>query len=284
MTPSTDASRRRGSTSSQGGNLPVVNSETSTSLLNGSSIVLGPLSLAQLAGRALRDEGTLTLSKAPAHVARHTTGATTRHAIVLGEAIGRRGLMDMLYAVAPYKAHGPDRFPRVIDNWQLHDRAKASPNSDGLLKQHEASLRQHWHEFSRHRELYLSLFQDSHDSQFVVPVIAWEVAADGVRRAIFEPLADGIASLIAQSAPVAEGATSSASDTLLGLVSIAYFLPGLSRTWRAWQPLVKNGKSNYIGPASVPMMALMHRRALLNSGMIRNAEALLADNASPTSA
>ena len=31
--------------------------------------------------------------------------------------------MDLLYTLAPYKAHGPDRFARVLDNWALYDRA-----------------------------------------------------------------------------------------------------------------------------------------------------------------
>jgi len=61
-------------------------------------------------------------------------------------------------------------------------------------------------------------------------------------------------------------------DALLGLVTVPYFLPELHKDWRAWQPLVKNGKSNYIGPASVPMMALLHRRKLLNSALVRSAE------------
>ena len=59
---------------------------------------------------------------------------------------------------------------------------------------------------------------------------------------------------------------------MLGLVTVPYFLPELRKNWPAWKPLVKNGKSNYIGPASVPMMALLHRRALLNSALVRSAE------------
>ena len=61
-------------------------------------------------------------------------------------------------------------------------------------------------------------------------------------------------------------------NALLGLVTVPYFLPELRKNWPAWRPLVKDGKSNYIGPASVPMMALMHQRALLNSVFVRAAE------------
>ena len=57
--------------------------------------------------------------------------------------------------------------------------------------------------------------------------------------------------------------------------SAAYLLPELRKNWPAWKPLVKDGKSNYIGPASVPMMALLHQRALLNSALVRSAEAWL---------
>jgi hypothetical protein len=61
-------------------------------------------------------------------------------------------------------------------------------------------------------------------------------------------------------------------DTLLGLVTLPYFQRELSKNWPAWRPLVKAGKSNYVGPASVPVMALMHRRALLNSAFVGAAE------------
>jgi hypothetical protein len=59
----------------------------------------------------------------------------------------------------------------------------------------------------------------------------------------------------------------------VGLVTLAYLQPELARRWPAWRPLVNGGKSNYIGPASVPMMALLHRRAILNSRLIRAIEA-----------
>jgi hypothetical protein len=78
-------------------------------------------------------------------------------------------------------------------------------------------------------------------------------------------------------AEVNEAAVSEAVhwDSLLGLVTVPYFLPELHRRWPAWRPLTKGGKSNYVGPASVPMMALIHRRALLNSALIRGAEAYI---------
>jgi hypothetical protein len=40
---------------------------------------------------------------------------------------------------------------------------------------------------------------------------------------------------------------------------------------------VKDGKSNYIGPASVPVVALKHRRALLNSIFIKSVEEFAVD-------
>lgn len=247
--------------------------------------VAGPLSIDELADREVHDEGTLVLTQAPAHVACFCDDAgSSYYAVLLGRALGRRALMDMLYAVAPYKAHGPDRFSRVIDNWQLHDRAKTSAGSESLLLQHAASLKQHWHEFSRHRELYISILQDASEQRRALPVISWQKTGDGVRRYksdVDRQIVDAMTEmqLPRDTSGAREGAT---MDTLLGLVAVPYFVPELAKSWRAWQPLVKDGKSNYVGPASVPMMALMHRRALLNSALIRNAELTVGPGAAAT--
>jgi hypothetical protein len=66
-------------------------------------------------------------------------------------------------------------------------------------------------------------------------------------------------------------------DSVAGLVTLVYLQPRLAKGWPAWKPLVRGGKSNYIGPASVPMMALLHRRAILNSPFLRAVEALPLD-------
>ena len=80
--------------------------------------VLGPTTPEDLVGRGLTDELSLSLAHAPAHGARQDLDdGTVRYALLLGQALGRRALMDLLYTLAPYKAHGPDRFARVLDNW-----------------------------------------------------------------------------------------------------------------------------------------------------------------------
>jgi len=229
-----------------------------------------------LAGREVKDELSMSLAQAPAYVARHeAAGGETQYAVVLGEALGRRGLMDLLYTIAPYKAHGPDRFARVLDNWGLHDRAKTSSASESLFLQHAASLKRSWQEFSRHRELFIAIFEDESEKTRVLPVVTWERSPGGARKWQFESLEQGALQALESSVPILMGLDGSGQtqlDSLVGLVTIPYFLPELRQRWRAWQPLVKDGKSNYIGPASMPVVAMMHRRALLNSVFIRNAE------------
>ena len=61
-------------------------------------------------------------------------------------------------------------------------------------------------------------------------------------------------------------------DALVGLVTVPYLFPRLSSGWPQWRPLVSGGKSNYIGPASAPMISLLHRRALLNSPLVARTE------------
>lgn len=242
----------------------------------GASKILGPVSISDLAGRDVRDERSLLLAQTPGYVARQDReGGESDYTVVLGQTLGRRGLMDLLYTIAPYKAHGPDRFARVLDNWRLHDRARTSSGSESLLLQHANSLKVSWHEFARHRELFIALFEDEGESRRVLPVVTWEKSQGGARKWRFDGLDRTLVEALEKSVPILQGLSDSGQtelDSLVGLVSLPYFLPELRKNWRAWQPLVKNGKSNYIGPASMAVISLMHRRALLNSAFIRNAE------------
>jgi hypothetical protein len=186
----------------------------------------------------------------------------SRYTAVIEAPLGRRALMDVLYALAPYKAHGPDRFGRVLDNWGIFDRAKTGGGaSSNLFEQHVRSLGNHWRAFEAHRHAFVSTFEDTTEGYRVVPYVAWETGPDGRRRWLLEETLELPASL-------------GHPDSLVGLVTLVYLQPSLARGWPAWKPLVKGGKSNYIGPASVPMMALLHRRAILNSGFVHAVEAL----------
>ena len=238
--------------------------------------VVGPATIPRFVGREVEDDGTLTLCKAPAYVVRHVgEDGDARYAVVLGQALGRRALMDLLYTIAPYKAHGPDRFARVLDNWRLHDRAKTSSGSENLLLQHANSLKLSWHEFTRHRDLFIAIFEDETENTRVVPILTWEKSPGAIRKWRFNDLDRNLVQTLGQSVTILRGLDGEGQpevDALVGLVTIPYFLPELRKNWAAWQPLVKNGKSNYIGPASMPVVSLMHRRALLNSAFIRNAE------------
>jgi hypothetical protein len=194
---------------------------------------------------------------------REEVGAQARRYTAVIEApLGRRALMDVLYALAPYKAHGPDRFGRVLDNWGIFDRAKSGGGaSSNLFDQHVRSLGNNWRVFEAHRDAFVATFDDVTEGSRVVPFVAWQTSPDGKRRWLLD---DADAGLPAEGHP----------DALVGLVMLVYLQPRLASKWPAWKPLVKDGKSNYIGPASVPMMALLHRRAILNSGFIHAVEAL----------
>ena len=228
----------------------------------------GPTTVPALLGRALEDERSLTLTSAPAHVIRHDTPDGTQFALVIDAPLSRRALMDLLYVLAPYKAHGPDRFARVLDNWGLHDRAMTSDTSARLMHEHARSLKSHWQEFTHHRDGVVDVLRDAQEAHRVVPVLAWSTSAQGKREWLSEiprgDLFDAVTGAVRKQAQL---------DSLVGLVTVPYFLPELHKRWRAWQPLVKGGKSNYIGPASVPVVALMHRRAILNSTLIVCTEA-----------
>jgi hypothetical protein len=238
--------------------------------------VQGPVTVAGLVGRELSDERSLTLVQAPAYVVRRGLEAGgVGYALVLGEALGRRGLMDLLYTIAPYKAHGPDRFARVLDNWGIFDRAKTNSASENLFQQHVKSLKSNWEIFGQHRDLFVTIFEDQSEAAKVVPILTWEKSPAGVRKWRFDELEAALVDALDGAVPILGGTDGPARpqlDALMGLVTIPYFLGEVRKNWAAWQPLVKDGKSNYIGPASMFVVALRHRRALLNSVLIRSAE------------
>ena len=130
--------------------------------------------------------------------------------------------------------------------------------------------------FSEHRDLFIAIFESETENTRVLPLLTWEKSPSGARKWRFDAADGALVQALEGQVPVLGGLHGPEQlllDPLVGLVTIPYFLPELRKNWRAWQPLVKNGKSNYIGPASIPVVALMHRRALLNSAFIRNAEA-----------
>jgi hypothetical protein len=219
----------------------------------------------------------LSLAAAPVYGVRqeHEDGATS-YAIVLASALGRRALMDLLYTLAPYKAHGPDRFARVLDNWGIYDRAATNGGSNALFMQHAKSLKSSWQVFGEHRAVFFDILADQTEGTRAIPILTWERAADGNRSWQLGAAGDDIIRAFEDAGAIPGPAPRPGMDAVLGLVTLPYFLPELRKNWPAWKPLVKDGKSNYIGPASVPMMALLHRRALLNSTLVRSAEEWLA--------
>ena len=222
----------------------------------------------------LKPAGSLGLEDAPVVLVRRPKQGGTENYLMLDTTLGRRRLMDLLFALAPYKAHGPDRFGRVLDNWGIFDRAKTGGGaSSNLFMQHVKALGTHWRAFEQHRDLFMRVFEDQTEGTRIVPVVAWQTSPSGTRRLLADT-ADVESTLAASLSAENAAPKTLYFDTLVGLVTVPYLQPELIRRWPAWRPLVKGGKSNYIGPASVPIMALMHRRALLNSGLIRAVEAL----------
>ena len=236
------------------------------------STVRGPLSVDSLMPAQIDDERRFLLASAPFYIFRQHLDNRTLYSILMDAPLDRRGLMDLLFTVAPYKAHGPDRFSRVLDNWALFDRAKTSATSESLMLEHAKSLRFSWQEFERHRDAFSGVLHGQ--TQSVLPLIAWSNTALGRRRWEFSAPDP---ELLREIQEVRPGTTGEQLDTLVGLVAIPYLLPELCSKWRAWRPLVKGGKSNYIGPASVPVMALLNRQALLKSALIQRAEAYVAE-------
>jgi hypothetical protein len=244
--------------------------------------VLGPTKVSALIGREFVDEMTLSLATAPVYgVRQEDEDGGVRYGMVLSQAVGRRALMDLLYTLAPYKAHGPDRFARVLDNWGIFDRAATNGGSHALFMQHANSLKTSWEVFGEHRAVFFDIFADQTEGTRAVPLLTWERAADGKRSWHFEAASNDLMQAFEDACAIPGPAPRPQMDAVLGLVTLPYFLPELRKNWPAWKPLVKDGKSNYIGPASVPMMALLHRRALLNSALVRSAELWL-DSGEPS--
>lgn len=236
-------------------------------------MVLGPITPAELLRRNAPAGEPSLLSSARSYICGRSSDEGTSFAMLIDEPLNYRRLMDVLYAVAPYKAHGPDRFSRVLDNWALVERARTSEGSEKLMLEHANALKLSWQEFERHRERFVAVLRDQTGSTRMWPLISWFVARDGRRRWVFSDPADNILEALVGSCP---DVPLEQLDTLVGLVTIPYLLPELTSGWPAWQPLKKGGKSNYIGPASVPVMSLMHRRALLHSPLIQSAEPVVA--------
>lgn len=227
------------------------------------------MTIPHLLGRELTDERALKLTAAPALLFRRDEPGSTRYALLIDAELDRRRLMDLLYTVAPYKAHGPDRFSRVLDNWALIERAKTGGGSESLMQEHARSLKSSWEEFLRHRDAYVAVFEDEAGERSVVPLLRWSRSEDGKRHWEFEGPDTELLEAIDSVRPVIEP---DRLDMLIGLVTIPYYLPELRKNWQAWRPLARGGKSNYVGPASVPVMALLHRRALLNSSLVQRVE------------
>jgi hypothetical protein len=244
--------------------------------------VSGPVNVATLLGHEAREGAPLALAQADAFIGLHSpTAGIERYVLALDVTLGRRALMDLLYALAPYKAHGPDRFSRVLDNWGIVDRALTSSTSMNLLQQHSRRLKASWHDFVRHRQVFMSVFADVRETVRVLPVLCWEreqaashdgAAAPALKRSWLLDEDTEIRTAVESMPLRTPGAGGAVLDSLVGLVTVPFFLPELHSRWPAWQPLEKDGKSNYIGPASVPVMALRHRRALLGSALIIKAE------------
>jgi len=246
--------------------------------------VIGPLTIAELTNRKYSDLFSLQFASAPVLVSGETStlSGLSQFCVLLGEALGRRKLMDLLYILAPYKAHGPDRFARVLDNWGIIDRAKNSSTSLNLLQRHSKSLRRPWRLFEQHREAFAAVLGDTSEARSLIPVLVWAKDTFGRRAWRFDGLDED---LEAKLKALLGGALASTKDqerrldTVAGLVTLPYFYEELHLDWPAWKPLEPEGKSNYVGLASVPMMALLSRGRLMEAPLISAVEALFADSA-----
>jgi hypothetical protein len=224
----------------------------------------------------IENEDGLSLWQAPLQVWRFDRQPDGREYLgVIGASLGRRGLMDFLAAIAPYKGRGLDDFSGVLDDWYLHDRALTSAPSEKLFRDHLESLRDDWIEFTRHRSLFVAVMEDRSEMTRLVPVLRWETPKDGARRWLYDSLTPDedqvVRDAIGLVAPA--GATVTLSP-LAGFLSVLYFLPELTLGWPEWKPLAVEGKSNYMGPAQVPVLALLNKRASLDSVFIARLEAL----------
>jgi hypothetical protein len=266
------AVRRAGDTTSPDALKPYTRPEPSGT--KPSAQVFGPTTPGRILGKSVDGPDGLSIASAPAFVIKsQPRPGLAQYVVLIDRRLSRRGLMDLLFAMAPYKAHGPDSFNRLLDNWRIFERAETSSGSMSLWMNHADSLGGSWRIFAEHRRPFLQVLEDRTEQQSLTPVIRWD-NTKGRRSLRFGGLTPSETALLNRLANETEAAPEDqAFDPLLGFLVIPYLVPELRKNWPAWKPLVKGGKSNYIGPASVPVMALLHRSPILRSDFIRAAEA-----------
>ena len=247
------------------------------------TLTTSPLTVRRLLTRPPEDQLRLDLTGAPLLIGkRDLEPSASEYTVVIDTRLSRRGLMDLLFSIAPYKAHGPDDFNGVLDDWRLFERAATGGASETLLRQHMQGLRGHWQEFGRHCPLFIEVLEDRTETTFMVPVLRWRKDRARIRDWYFRPLSpadvDGLGDL---AGPGLDSADAAAFNPLLGFVTLPYFQPQLRRRWPEWRHLDRDGKSNIMGPAQVPVLALLHRRALINSELVARCEAFADEASSP---
>lgn len=244
----------------------------------------GPVRLGDLlAGSGLRpfsadgQGSSPPLLEARAHLRfREPVPGRTRYTLVIEQVLDRRGLMDLLFAIAPYKAHGPDDFDGVLDDWRLPDRAAQDGGASlKLLMEHAQALRQHWRRFFRHLRAFAAVLEDRSGGTFLVPAVRWRSDASGARRWDFAFPDEAEAAVLRQglSLPAELPADPRVFDPLAGFLVVVCLQPELTRRWPRFKPLVPEGKGNFMGPAQVPVLALTRRRSLLRNQVLPAVEA-----------
>lgn len=116
----------------------------------------------------------------------------------------------------------------------------------------------------------------------VIPAIRWEKDSTGKRRFNFDSLDESfLAHSMSLMGEVPEGLTFDAQrfNTLVGLLAVAYLVPELRKRWPKDQSLVKEGRTNFMGPAQVPVLALQRSGQILRSEFFDRAEAYLESTA-----
>ena len=227
-------------------------------------------------GQSIETADGLSLWQARIYVWRYDADPSGHEYVAcIAESLGRRGLMDFLAAIAPYKGRGLDDFSGVLDDWYLHDRAMSGGASEKLFREHMDSLRDDWLEFTRHRRLLVDIMEDRSENTRLVPVLRWHTTPDGTRRWLFdrpEPhQEEAVRAAMSPEGPVDAHVSLS---TLAGFLSVLYFQPELTEGWPEWKPLSPEGKSNYMGPAQVPVLALLNKDRLLPNPLTEGLEAL----------
>ncbi|HWC30175.1 MAG TPA: hypothetical protein VG845_08850, partial [Dehalococcoidia bacterium] len=231
---------------------------------------------AELLRRDTAGDDGLSLWRASLCVWRYSASpAGNEYVACIAESLGRRGLMDFLAAIAPYKGRGLDDFSGVLDDWYLHDRALAGGASEKLLEEHMQSLRDDWLEFGRHRRLFIDILEDRSEATRLVPVLRWSRHPEGARQWLFDALEPVQEAAVRDAlGPMAPTDAVVTLSPLAGFLSVLYFLPELTEGWPEWKPLAAEGKSNYMGPAQVPVLALLNKAASLDSVFVERCESL----------